>query len=519
MPSPAGNAPRGQVNGAVDFLLRRIQRTRDFPVLSETIRTLNRLAASSEKSVEQLAAVIVRDFALSNKILKVVNSAFYSQYSGKVGTISRAIVVLGIRPVRALAASLILFDQLADMDNADRVKSLVGKSMFSALLARAAARDTGIRDAEEVFLATMFQNLGELLVAYYLPGEDQAIQEALKEPGTSPAQAQLRVLGVELGDLGGAIGSHWNFPHVITHSMQRIPPERAREPINEDERIRLLASFASAVTDRLCDEQAAEADFTALLEHFEQTVPVDESRFEILLTEARSEYRVLTQSLTSKGPASNPLRMLAGLPPDGEQRRLEENPLADVSLPASNEEQSDGRPDREAMLLEGLQEATLMLSERPDLKQVAQVVLETLYRAFDLHRSTMFLRDARRQAFVARLGFGEDIERILPVWHFPEAYSADLFHIALDRQTDVHIADIAGGGNNAHGLPEWFAVFSRGGSLLFLPLVRNGRSVGFIVAEHGKRDGMPLPPTTLRLVRALRNQLVLTLQLGTAARQ
>ena len=69
--------------GAIEFLLRRMQRRRDFPVLSETIRTLNRLSASNEKSVEHLAAVIVRDYALTNKILKVVNSARISYQANR----------------------------------------------------------------------------------------------------------------------------------------------------------------------------------------------------------------------------------------------------------------------------------------------------------------------------------------------------------------------------------------------------------------------------------------------------
>ncbi|MCB1728480.1 MAG: HDOD domain-containing protein, partial [Gammaproteobacteria bacterium] len=87
--------------GAVEFLLRRMQRSKDFPALSETIRTLNTLSAAADKSAEQLAAVIVRDFALTNKTLKVVNSAYYAGFAGNVGTISRAIVVLGIEPIRA----------------------------------------------------------------------------------------------------------------------------------------------------------------------------------------------------------------------------------------------------------------------------------------------------------------------------------------------------------------------------------------------------------------------------------
>ena len=78
--------------------MRRMQHKSDFPVLSESIRSLNRLTRSEEEDISHLASVIIRDFALTNKILKVVNSAYCSRFAGKIGSVSRAIVVLGIKP-------------------------------------------------------------------------------------------------------------------------------------------------------------------------------------------------------------------------------------------------------------------------------------------------------------------------------------------------------------------------------------------------------------------------------------
>lgn len=503
--------------GAVDYLLRRMQHTRDFPALSETISTLNRLSASGDKSNEQLAAVIVRDYALTNKILKVVNSAFYVGFAGKVGTVSRAIVVLGIEPIRALAASLMLFEHLSDGGHAERVKALIGKSMFSALLAREAALHAGVRQAEEAFLAAMFHNLGELLVAFYLSEEDAAIQDVLGDGKTTAVQAQQRVLGVNLDQLGIAVGRHWNLPKAITRSMQRLPQGRPGKPGSEEELVWQLACFADEATERIAAGDRPD-DMGELLGRFADGVSLSGRAFADAVQTARSEYRLLAEGLATPKGAPGAIRALAGFAHPDKPATLPDTDIGDIALP-----QDAGDPDGasvtdpEPVLVEGLQEVTAMLAEGADLNQVAQVLLETLFRAFGLRRVALCLRDAARKEFVGRLGFGADVEAYLRALRVGEAYEKDVFHVALKQETDVHIADLAVG-SAGHGIPPWYSALSPSGSMLFLPLVVQERVIGFVIAEHAQCNGLHLQAGTLRLVRALRNQLALGLQLRRSGR-
>ncbi|MCP5305605.1 MAG: HDOD domain-containing protein [Chromatiaceae bacterium] len=513
MPPEAEHTLSESAGGAVEFLLRRMQRNQDFPALSETIRTLNGLSASSNKSIEQLASVIVRDYALTNKVLKVVNSAFYAGFAGKVGTISRAIVVLGIEPIRALAASLMLFEHLSEASNADRVKALIGKSMFGALLAREAASDVGLPQGEEAFLAAMFHNLGELLVAFYLAEEDAAIQEMVADGEVAPLRAQHEVLGVSFEQLGMAVGRHWNFPDLITNSMKRMPPGQLSKAKNDDELLCRLAGFASEVTERLAvGDRSGDPLMDAVLSRYQKCVKLEAASFDDAVSEARSEYRMLAESLATPERAPGAIRALAGLKPPEQAADAVDEDFADVALPEDQSTQADRVVEPEPILVEGLQEATAMLSEGAGLNQVAQVMLETLYRAFGLRRVALCLRDVSRRQYVGRLGFGGDIEGYLNALRFGEAYERDVFHVALKQKTDVHIADLAVGGAG-HGIPAWYSAISPSGALLFLPLLVHERPVGCIIAEHEQANGLRLEPGALRLVRALRNQLSLGLQL------
>jgi GAF domain-containing protein len=156
-----------------------------------------------------------------------------------------------------------------------------------------------------------------------------------------------------------------------------------------------------------------------------------------------------------------------------------------------------------------------MLAEQADFNQVVQVVLETLYRAFGLRRVTLALRDPAHRQFVGRIGFGEGIEDFLRRLRFSESYERDVFHLALKRQTDLHIADLHEE-KVVESLPAWYRGAGVGGALLFLPMVVRQRTVGCILAEHLQPHGIDLGSDNLRVARALRNQLVLGLQVAQA---
>jgi hypothetical protein len=88
---------------ALQCLLERMQHDSDFPALSEAISAINRIAASDRDGVNELSNHILKDFALTSKLLKRVNAAYYTPLGGgSISTISRAVVILGFNAVQAL---------------------------------------------------------------------------------------------------------------------------------------------------------------------------------------------------------------------------------------------------------------------------------------------------------------------------------------------------------------------------------------------------------------------------------
>ena len=77
-PAPSADATQS----TIDFLLRRMRVKSDFPALSDSVSTINKITRSDKESIAALSTSILKDFSLTNKILRLVNSVYYRQAGG-----------------------------------------------------------------------------------------------------------------------------------------------------------------------------------------------------------------------------------------------------------------------------------------------------------------------------------------------------------------------------------------------------------------------------------------------------
>ena len=235
-------------HSTVDFLLRRMERTGDFPTISRTLSDINRLTGDdANANADKLANVILRDFALTSKLLKLVNSAFYSARSVEVTSISEAVVFLGVEKVRMTANSLTFFGHMKG--DSVILKDSMTKSFLSGLIARHLAHRQRLPDVEEAFICGMCQNLGENLVIFYFAEEFDDIDELARAKKLSKEAAARGVLGVGYAELGAAVAKTWNLPNSIIECIRGVPPGPLRKPEGTTERLRDLAVFANELCD------------------------------------------------------------------------------------------------------------------------------------------------------------------------------------------------------------------------------------------------------------------------------
>lgn len=236
---------RGSVS--LDFLLRRLQRRPEFPACSHSITEINRLTdEKTNTDFNKLGAVIIRDYSLTNRIMKIANSVIFDRGTGGVTTISQAISRLGLKLVRMICNGLLLFKQVDDK-NSD-LKDVLVASFVAGLIARHITALKTKRLAEEAFICALFHNLGNHLLVFYLPDEYEEIKDLVKE-GEEIQKAERKILSTTTASLGMAIAEKWNFPETIITCMRRLPQGLLEQPKSDENILCHAANFANELCE------------------------------------------------------------------------------------------------------------------------------------------------------------------------------------------------------------------------------------------------------------------------------
>ena len=208
-------------------LLKRMEENEDFPAMTHAVSRIQAMVASDTESVGAVAGEILKDVALSNKLLRIVNSAYYAR-GGGISTISRAVTLIGFNGVRNMAMGLVLLEGMADKAHA----LVLTEEFLRALMAASIARElvSEGRDGEEAFIGAMFQDLGRLLAMYYFPKEAQQVQLLVDGAGKlTENSASTRVLGLGYEALGQGVAKLWDLPPDIRRHMHK--PPGSRQPV------------------------------------------------------------------------------------------------------------------------------------------------------------------------------------------------------------------------------------------------------------------------------------------------
>jgi serine/threonine protein kinase len=236
-------------HSTVLFLLQRMERKNSFPALSNNLLEINRLTGENNLSnVDKLTNIILRDYAITNKLLQLANSSFYGSTSYGVKTISNAIHRLGMNVIRTTCNSLMYFDALKNGDQ--NLKDALICSFISALVSRHFASHLGHQDlAEEAFICGMFHRLGKNLTIFYFQEEFYEIERLMEEHNLDDEAASAQVLKISYSNLGMAIAAHWKLPEAICGSIKYLGIEELPKPTNSAELQQQIATFSNELCE------------------------------------------------------------------------------------------------------------------------------------------------------------------------------------------------------------------------------------------------------------------------------
>ncbi len=239
----------------IEIIFNKMQQKGGFPSFSKQISDINKILKLKYASAKDIANVIIKDFSLSNKILTLVNSSFYGQFSKDgISSVEKAMIILGADQIQQAAASLMLFEHMQTSSNSQELKTTAVKTFMSGMLAKEIALEKSYKDTEEFLICAMFYKLGENLIAYYFSEKKDIIVRMSDKNGVSENQASRNVLGITYQELGIGVAKKWGLPENIVMSMHVKKPVTHSAETFSGSRIELLGTLA-ALSNDLCDIQ------------------------------------------------------------------------------------------------------------------------------------------------------------------------------------------------------------------------------------------------------------------------
>ncbi|MBI3432522.1 MAG: HDOD domain-containing protein [Hydrogenophilales bacterium] len=529
---------------ALDILLRRMQAESDFPALSEAIGDINRIASSDREGVNELSNHILKDFALTNKLLKLANVAFYNQVGGgSISTISRAVVVLGFDAVRSIALSLILFDNLENKVHAQQLKEEFVKVLYAGMLAREMAGRVQVKDVEEAFIGAMLHNLGRMLAMFYFPEESALIRQRIEAEGLSDARVSTEVLGVSFENLGIGIARSWGFPDQLVQSMKKLPDGRIRKAASNVERLRALAGFSNELCEIILDTPDADRSkaLAGLTARFSDTVPVTVEQLSGVMEKSMQDIAqfALVVNVNLKhsdfarqaskwvgmavppGAATSEQDANAGAPSGGAADAMaaldasvlhEHAPTIEPTAADAGGKVQRTPEEVQSILASGLQDVgNSLIDDSISINDILRMILEAMYTGMGFGHVLLCIKDGRRNAMCGKFGFGDGAQGLVKTFDFSLAAQPDVFLVALQNNADILISDIDDP-KIATRIPAWYRQHVAARTFVLFPIIVKGKPVGLIYADRPHAGDITIPEKELSLLKSLRNQAVLAIR-------
>jgi diguanylate cyclase (GGDEF)-like protein len=179
------------------------------------------LVQRRDVDIKQIANTISHDPALTSKILKTVNSSFYGQ-AQSIGTISHALVVLGLNSIKTLALGFTLVGNLRvaqDEGGFDHM-TFWKRSLYSAVAARLLAKRVGILQQEETFLGGLLQDLGLLAMSQTLEDDYLDLIDDAKKDHRKLVELERANLGTDHAQVGALLAASWKLPPLLVAPIQ-----------------------------------------------------------------------------------------------------------------------------------------------------------------------------------------------------------------------------------------------------------------------------------------------------------
>lgn len=467
-------------------LLKKMDASPGFAGLGASVQTISRLSDDVGGGTRELTAAILRDAALTAKLLRIANSSRNARGGRNISTIDQALVILGMNTVKSVALSLALLDSLSHKPQSKLLHAEIVAAFFCGSLAGEITRANASRfSAQEAQVCGLMQNLGRMMSIYYLYEDIESSHALQAQKNISEDEAVAQTLGISFEEIGAAIAGHWSLPDVLQNSLaplaDKSPPRNAANALAWNH---LCSCFSRRVTEALfrLPENGERVAINNQIEFFRGALRLRESEVREWIDKCLADTEATLSDMAFPCNVEQARNLL---------RKASERVLDRLSAQDSLTKESKGMGGRAPV-------------------EVIQNVLRLIHDKYNFDHTLLCLPESS-SGLVAIAGVGRNAAQVTARFRC-SGPKTDLFRAIMARNVDTFVNDVRSP-MYASLVPEWYHQVVGARSFVMLPISK-GKLLGIIYADYTEPQETPPAELAQGSMREWRAQLALALQLG-----
>ena len=202
-------------------ILKKLDRIEEIPTLPTIVVELNTYLQDPDTSLKKVCDTIEKDQAITLKILKLVNSAFYG-FKTKISDLRNAIVLLGYNSVRNAIVSLSVINTfpkrvaLMDFDITQFWKHSLAVAVASKNIAQLSKKES----PDNCFVGGLLHDTGKVILARYFPDLFEKVWATLQSEHLSFFEAEQKKLPVDHAKVGAHLAAKWQLPAGLVEAIR-----------------------------------------------------------------------------------------------------------------------------------------------------------------------------------------------------------------------------------------------------------------------------------------------------------
>jgi len=192
-----------------------VESVKDLFSLPDIYFQLNEMIHDPRYSMVDIGAVIAKDPALSARLLRLVNSSFYS-FQSPIDSISRAISIVGIDDLYNLVVATCVVDRFAKIptDLVDMTAFWM-RSVHCGVVTKLLGAQCAATNVERLFLCGLLHDIGSLVLYQVMPEDSARVLFAANHDRRRLLGLEQEIIGFTHAEMGRVLLQHWHLPDSL----------------------------------------------------------------------------------------------------------------------------------------------------------------------------------------------------------------------------------------------------------------------------------------------------------------